>query len=345
MTARLEIPADAEELVAVFAADVVTAGLGAWPSMTGGARAFCACYPDPTSFADAPLAEQLALADHHRRFACWLMVTGRMSVSAEYLARANLRLGVAARNYHPRLHARVAGAAAMLGSDTTWINAQWSALAQLAALHGVAPDTVTAEQLERGSSALLAASARPGHPKAGQKLRTAVVRLGATLFHAGLVDVAPQLRRPDRNDARAAEWAATAPAVAATATRYLAQIELSLRGSTVAEAERSLREFASFLAREAPEVDGVADIRRHHIEAYKLWLAQRPRRIGGGTLHRHTIRARLLTLRCFFERITEWGYDVAPVRSRKFIHVTPPPASAAAPIATHSPARARVTAW
>ena len=79
------------------------------------------------------------------------------------------------------------------------------------------------------------------------------------------------------------------------------------------EAERSLRELGSFLASDAPDVNGIADIRRHHIEAYKTWLSSRPAR-SGGTLHRHTIRARLIALRCCFERITEWGYEDAPPR-------------------------------
>ena len=68
-----------------------------------------------------------------------------------------------------------------------------------------------------------------------------------------------------------------------------------------------------FLARHAPEVTGVAEVTRDHVEAYKRWLASRPRH-GGGTLHRHTIRGRLLTLRCFFERIAEWDYTDAPAR-------------------------------
>ena len=76
-------------------------------------------------------------------------------------------------------------------------------------------------------------------------------------------------------------------------------------------------ELAVFLAREAPEVTCVADMRRHHLEAYKLWLATRPR-AGGGTLHRHTIRGHLSTLRCFFERISEWGYPAAPPRPLLF---------------------------
>lgn len=313
MTTRHVLSSDAENLVRAFATDLVGAGMVAWPSTVGGARAFCARYRSPAWFSAADVGEQLGLARDQRRFACWLMVTGRMAVTAQYLARADLRLGVAARNYHAELHARFIEVAAMLGSDGIWIKAQWSALAQISALHGVTPEAVTADQLDHGAAALLEAFARPGHPRAGHKLRTALVRLRATLFHADMIDVPPRLRRPDQSAARAAEWAAVAPAVAHTAHRYLAQIQLSLRPSTVAGAERCLRELACFLAREAPEVRTVADIRRHHIEAYKRWLAQRPRR-GGGRLHRHTIRAQLLTLRCFFERITEWGYQEAPSR-------------------------------
>ncbi|NNM96381.1 MAG: tyrosine-type recombinase/integrase [Candidatus Dormibacteraeota bacterium] len=281
--------------------------------MIGGARAFCARYVSPERFAAAGLDDQLGLPAHHRPFACWLMVTGRMAVPAGYLARADLRLGAAAGRYHAELHARFAATAEMLGSDRCWVAAQWNVLAQIAALHGVTPAEVTAGQVDTGGDALTAAFARPGHPKAGHVTRTALVRLRATMFHAGMTDSPPRLRRPNAGVAAAAEWAAVAPAVAATAQRYLDQIMLSLRPSTVGDAERSLRELACFLAREAPEVAGVADIDRGHIEAYKLWLAGRPRS-GGGALHRHTIRARLLTLRTFFERIAEWGYDDGPSR-------------------------------
>ena len=68
----------------------------------------------------------------------------------------------------------------------------------------------------------------------------------------------------------------------------------------------------------------MADLGRHHIEAYKLWLASRPR-AGGGTLHRHTIRGHLTTLRCFFERISEWGYPDAPPRPLIFAGDLPIP--------------------
>jgi len=313
VSARLVISTEAEDLVAAYATDLVAAGLVAWPSTLGGARGFCARHASPAAFAALPVEEQLKLSSHLRGFASWLMVTGRMAVSADYLARANLRLGAAAANYHPALYAHLATTAEMLGSDKCWVDAQWQAFAQVAALHGVTPAKVTAAQLDAGAAALLDAFVRPGRAKSGHKLRTALVRLRATLFHAGVIDVPPRLRKPNTGELRAREWARVAPTLTATARRYLAQIELSLRPSTVGEAERSLRELGCFLAREAPEVVGVADVRRHHVEAYKTWLAGRPRR-GGGTLHRHTIRARLLTLRCFFERVAEWGYEDAPPR-------------------------------
>ena len=252
------------------------------------------------------------------------MVTARMIVSAEYLARADLRLGAIAARHYPALRASFAEVAGMLGSDDVWIRAQWSALTQLGALHGVRPHEVNAEQLDVGGDELLVAFAYRGHPKAGHVLRSSLVRLRATLFHGGIIDTPPRLHRPNTGRLSATQWATVPPVLAQTAHRYLAQIELSLRPSTVRIAEQALRELATFLAREAPEVTCVADIERRHIEDYKLWLASRPR-AGGGTLHRHTIRGHLTTLRCFFERISEWGYSDAPAWALVFAGDLPIP--------------------
>jgi integrase len=324
VNARLTLSAESEDLVAEFITELTTAGLTAWPSTRGGARAFCAKNPTPATFSARPIEEQLRLPAVQRQFACWLMVTARMSVSAEYLARADLRLGAAAAYYYQPLRARFGDTARTLGSDHPWVLAQWSALAQLAALHGVLPAEVTADQADVGGDALLAAFTRPGHPKAGHKLRSALVRLRATLFHAGMSDTPPRLHRPNTGKTGAAQWAAVPAALAETAHRYLGQIELSLRPSTVRIAEQALRELAVFLAREAPEVTCVVNIERHHIETYKRWLASRPR-AGGGTLHRHTIRGHLTTLRCFFERISEWDYPDAPTRPLIFAGDLPIP--------------------
>ena len=98
-----------------------------------------------------------------------------------------------------------------------------------------------------------------------------------------------------------------------TIDAYLAQIAVSLRPSSVHSAAGVLGFFAGFLADAHPEVIGAADIARPHIESYKTWLTARPGR-RNDTPAAATIRHRLSTVRMFFERIIEWGWDDAPAR-------------------------------
>src|SRR4029077_5473063 len=73
------------------------------------------------------------------------------------------------------------------------------------------------------------------------------------------------------------------------------------------------REFAGWLAVNAPAVGCVADLRRSHIEAYKLHLATRPS-ARGGTLTKTSLAEHLGALRTCFERLTEWDDDDVPAR-------------------------------
>ncbi len=94
-------------------------------------------------------------------------------------------------------------------------------------------------------------------------------------------------------------------------TGYIAQTRLSLRASTMVRVEGVLREFAGWLALHAPDVGCVADLRRRHIEAYKLHLAARPS-ARGGKLTKTSLAEHLGALRTCFERLTEWNGDDVP---------------------------------
>ena len=112
------------------------------------------------------------------------------------------------------------------------------------------------------------------------------------------------------------EWArlgAQRPVLVTTAQRYLAQISVSLRPSSVTVADGTLRLFVSHLVAAHPEVHGFADVGRTQIEAFKLALTERRNR-KGSTLSANTVRQRLGTLRTFFDRIIEWDWDDAPAR-------------------------------
>ena len=99
--------------------------------------------------------------------------------------------------------------------------------------------------------------------------------------------------------------------------RYLEQIGCVLRPRSVVNADMALRCFAGFLAETAPEVTGLAQVTRRHVEAFKPWLAARPgqNKLAVTTA---TIAHRLGTLRMFFVRIDEWGWDEAPPRVPMF---------------------------
>lgn len=122
---------------------------------------------------------------------------------------------------------------------------------------------------------------------------------------------------PGKPSVREFDWhhiAETAPTLAATMLRYLDQIALSLRPSSVRSAEGILRGFAGYLTANHPEIAGVADVERTHIEAFKAYLPTRPGKNSRPPLSQQTIRIKLGTLRTFFERVSEWDYPDAPTR-------------------------------
>ena len=110
---------------------------------------------------------------------------------------------------------------------------------------------------------------------------------------------------------------AAIPQVVATMGRYLQQIGCILRPGSVKNTDLALRAFAGFLVEAAPEVLNVAQVTRGHIEDYKPWLAARPGQ-NKARASTATIVHRLGTLRMFFVRIDEWGWDEAPPRVPMF---------------------------
>jgi site-specific recombinase XerD len=106
------------------------------------------------------------------------------------------------------------------------------------------------------------------------------------------------------------------PQVTIPMHRYLEQISCVLRPGSVSGADLALRSFAAFLAENTPGIP-LAGITRRHIEDFKPWLAARPGQ-NRPRLTTATIAHRLGTLRMFFLRITEWGWDEAPGRVPMF---------------------------
>jgi site-specific recombinase XerD len=106
---------------------------------------------------------------------------------------------------------------------------------------------------------------------------------------------------------------AAVPDLVAPMRRYLQQLDCILRPGSVSGADLALRSFAAFLAAQAPDVRFVSDIRRHHVEDFRSWLAARPGR-RTARITPATLAHRLGTLRMFFVRISDWDWPEAPAR-------------------------------
>jgi hypothetical protein len=113
------------------------------------------------------------------------------------------------------------------------------------------------------------------------------------------------------------QLAGTVPQVTVPMRRYLEQIACVLRPGSVSGADLALRSFAAFLAETSPATASLAGITRRHAGDFKPWLAARPGQ-NKPRLTTATIAHRLGTLRMFFVRIDEWGWDEAPSRVPMF---------------------------
>lgn len=326
MTRLLHLTEDAEQVVAEYLKAVRDAGFATDKPQRWGARYFFDRFKSYEGWAEAPSDVQLSMNIQIHRFVAWLLVTRRMSASAEYLVGRRSMLGELATRYHPTFSATFAEHARELGYPPAAVSRMWNVLAQSCALHAVAPDELTHAQLDATRTALCAVADRiPG--RSMRQYSSTVYNLEAVLFHLGVTDELPRRRSQNKASERTRQWqevSNTAPQLSVTCLRYLEQVSLSLRPGTVTRIEGQLREFACFLVHHDPEVHGAYDVTRRHIEDFKVWLSKRPGR-RGGNLHRHTIGDCLGTLRNFFERIVEWDWEDAPPRVPVFAGDRPIP--------------------
>jgi integrase len=302
---------EVERLVAAYRADLVAAGMFAEHPVTSPARSFLARV-GVEGWSRLSLAEQCATSLKDRRVVGWLMVTGRVKPSPDYLVLGRPYLGEVAARHRRDFYAAFVATAGELGFDARSIRLQWSATVKVGVLVGVSPDRLTKAQLDAGRGLLIAAIRRHRPDSNGVRaLTTALFGAEATLFHAGVIETPPRKRHPDKSAARAREWATVAPRLGATLQGYIDQMRLSLRASTMVRVEAVLREFALWLAAEAPDVGAVADLRRVHIERYKRHLAGRPSG-RGGRLSKTTLAEHLGCLRACLERLSEWAGEDVP---------------------------------
>ncbi len=128
----------AEDRADAYRNDLQAAGMFAGHPVISVARMFFTRV-GPGGWARLPLAAQCALPLKDRRVVGWLIVTGRLRPSADYLVACRPYLGEVAARHHRAFYERFAATSAGLGFDPIVTRLQWSALAKVTALAGLAP--------------------------------------------------------------------------------------------------------------------------------------------------------------------------------------------------------------
>ncbi|HEC08714.1 MAG TPA: integrase [Acidimicrobiales bacterium] len=242
--------------------------------------------------------------------------TGRLQATPEFLALADLRLGGTARKHLPEAHAWFTQATGRLDTTAADTALQWNALCKIAALSGRRPGDIDTDAFATARAAIAEAYKRRGKPEAGRNVRAVLHRLQLTLFHDHKID---SLARPvSKPSVTVTGWDPIPALYRDNAHRYIEQVRLSLRPSTVKHIEHSLRVFGTWLADHHPDIDSCARLDRRHIEEFKIWISTTPSTRTGKPLARTSIKEQLINLGCFFERTTNWGYPNAPCRPLLF---------------------------
>jgi integrase/recombinase XerD len=274
------------------------------------AKSFCAKLERAGGWTRLTPAQQIDAISKAPSFASWLMVTRRLTVSADVLGRADLRLGNAARNYCPQAHAWFLESSRRLQTSQADIALQWNTLAKITAVTGTPAERIDTAEFDAARTAIINAYLTRGMPHSGRNMAAILHRLQLTLFHAGNLDSHTRVAR--RAPVSVTGWAAVADGFAQAARRYLAQVDLSLRPSTVKHIDHDLREFGTWLAQTHPDVKDCSGLTRTHVENYKAWIGAKHGRYTAKPLNRASVKNRLINLHCFFDRITEWGYPNPP---------------------------------
>jgi integrase len=282
-------------------------------------------FTDVTRWRATPLADRLDVREPVRAFACWAAVMTATAVDADYVVASRSKWGkhVAARE--PAIKAEFYAQAASLGFDRLEVDKMWSKLAQIAVIAGrMVTDLDAASYVAAREEFAAAVTAARGH--APKTLRTPLFGLDAVMFHRGQ-GPAPAPRKPwmarSTHEIAWEQVHAVAPVLADTIHRYLDQLAVSLRPSSVAVIDITLRQLAGWIIVHRPDITTVAGIDRACIEGYKTWLAARPGYRGITTVSKTTIGMRMGHLRAFFTRIIEWDYPDAPARPPVFVSDRP----------------------
>lgn len=275
-------------------------------------------FGDLTGWGAASMTRRLGTHVDLRSLVAFLIAAAGHPVDADYVRVSGSNWGQHVAAAHPGFARRFHSAATSIGFSDAEARRQWQTLAKIIIVAAVAPDDLDSRLFHIAVDALTAS-----HAEATGRIPTSwstpLHGLKATLSSLGTLTAGPPSRLSPSS--RLVHWAALAtrsPLLVASLRRYLSQIAVSMRPGSVALIDTTLRHFAGYLTEHHPDVLGLVDVRRTHIEGFKTFLASKTAYRGKPEPAKSTTAMRLGHLRGLFDRIIEWEYQDAPPRNPIF---------------------------
>ena len=116
---------DLQDLVDAYRTSMQATGMFAGRPTISVARMFFARV-GVGGWGELSLTEKCSQSHKNRRVVAWLMVTGRLAASADYLVAVRLNVGDVASRHHDKFFTRFCGVAGELGFAPKAVQLQWS---------------------------------------------------------------------------------------------------------------------------------------------------------------------------------------------------------------------------
>jgi len=283
------------------------------------ARLLAIC-PAPEQWMTRPTPARLA--DIHRTgawtFLAWCFTEGHLRPDLDLLlAKLPGSLYQAWAALHRGDIARVADVAGRFGWSANWTrDVAGGGLALICLTAGKSLDELTDGDFAVFARDLAAAPSAGPHTWTHNSSRA--FSLHQACYELRICQQPPRQARPGKASLEQRTQEITQPGIRKAALRYLTTVASTLRPGTVDARADSLITFAEYLAARHPEVRGLTQLSREHIEGFLAYNHGRPWRgrvARDQPVSQALSKRTVIDLRCFLDDITLWGWaDRPPAR-------------------------------
>ena len=309
-------PESPAEVLAAYHAHQARTGRGN-TAFTYWAKAFLRAWPHLRDWEDEPLAVQLSANSSTRPFITFLLVTGRLHPSWEYLVHrkfSSIWRDVPGTVIGQDLAAFITAARGCGYSQRVASAMASQVIARVLFATGKRLTEVVHDDFNDLAVAGLARQAATG--RTWKHYRATATGAKTVLYHHGVL---PALPEPFEQRWPFARRLAHVPEpMHAILVRYLQHKSVTCRPATVSSLATRLAAFGAYLAGTDPDATPATLDRCQHIEPWLASLTTAANTKSGGTLSVPEQARRILAVANFLTEITEWGWPEAPTRRLMF---------------------------